>query len=244
MAIGMASDKMTGCAPALQDCRSVWIVHALADREQEGACPPQVLQKTLFRFGAPILGDHLPPDIIEGDGNARPGLREQGSCAQNQCLASSDSLQCSDRITAAGTRAVLLVTRSAFHPRDRPQSPGWIASVSPTSAPALFRPHRKPRCRWESRPPPARRPVDLLPDAVRPLTPLLASSQSENPTRLRDRWRPRWGDRYKHSPAAEGSAPAQPCSYSCIRSSPGCWCTASAHWDSVCIWNARSRLPV
>src|SRR5262252_2687066 len=56
MAIGMASDTMTGCAPALQDCRSVWIVHALADREQEGACPPQVLQKTLFRFGRRSLG--------------------------------------------------------------------------------------------------------------------------------------------------------------------------------------------
>jgi len=58
-----------------------------------------MLQKTLFRFGSPILGDHLPPDIIDGDGNPRPSLREQGSGAQNQCLASTDSLQRFDRNT-------------------------------------------------------------------------------------------------------------------------------------------------
>src|SRR5215469_15136001 len=93
MAISVVADTMTGCAPALQDHRSVGIIYALTDREQKGACPAQVLQKTLFRFGLPILGDHLPPDIIHCDGDPRPNLREQGGGAQSQCLASTDSLQ-------------------------------------------------------------------------------------------------------------------------------------------------------
>src|SRR5580693_1991450 len=93
MAIRMVADAMPGRAPALQDARAFRIVDALADREQKRAGPPQVRQQALFRFGPATLRDGLPSDVIHGDRDPWPRLREQRSGAQNQCLASSDPEQ-------------------------------------------------------------------------------------------------------------------------------------------------------
>src|SRR5580704_12951888 len=123
MAIRMVADAMPRRAPALQDARAFGIVDALADREQKRAGPPQVRQQALFRFGPATLRDGSPPDVIHGDGDPWPRLREQRSGAQNQSVASSDP----DQFLTVTHKERDSACPLAFHPS--------VSTIFPSTAP-------------------------------------------------------------------------------------------------------------
>ena len=102
MAVRVVADAMAGGAPLRQNTRAVRVVHILADGEQKGACLSQMLQQTRFRLDPAIFGDDLPADVIHGDGDPGPDLRDEWSDRESQRFAAGDAHLRFDRTTPGG----------------------------------------------------------------------------------------------------------------------------------------------